>query len=173
MQKMIYLGRIQTHRSVSGQLEWRYQEHSQWQRSCESIHRVSFTFFTSIFPNEVNQCPSHIFANNFLFFKNLFFLNFFLLFFTCRLSFRTTNPRCDADCRRSIMCFLRSGHHNDTLYCPSWEDDSCLVLLLKHAYWIWKRTQTELILSFPFFLVPITVPITMTHCTVLADKLEL
>ncbi|KAF8368903.1 hypothetical protein PRIPAC_86732 [Pristionchus pacificus] len=35
------------------------------------------------------------------------------------LSFRTANPRCDADCRRSIMCFLRSGHHNDTLYCPS------------------------------------------------------
>ncbi|GMT27465.1 hypothetical protein PFISCL1PPCAC_18762, partial [Pristionchus fissidentatus] len=34
------------------------------------------------------------------------------------LAFRTSSPRCDTSCRRSLLCFLRSGHHNDTLYCP-------------------------------------------------------
>ncbi|GMR37060.1 hypothetical protein PMAYCL1PPCAC_07255 [Pristionchus mayeri] len=36
-----------------------------------------------------------------------------------QFAYRTPSPRCDAACRHYQLCLLRSGHHNDALYCPS------------------------------------------------------
>ncbi|CAD6195707.1 unnamed protein product [Caenorhabditis auriculariae] len=35
-----------------------------------------------------------------------------------RNAFRTSTPACDATCSRQLMCNLRMGHHNASLYCP-------------------------------------------------------
>ncbi|VDP01288.1 unnamed protein product [Heligmosomoides polygyrus] len=36
-----------------------------------------------------------------------------------RNAFRVANPSCDNACRKDLLCSLRMGHHNSTLYCPS------------------------------------------------------
>ncbi|KHJ87304.1 hypothetical protein OESDEN_12924, partial [Oesophagostomum dentatum] len=33
-------------------------------------------------------------------------------------AFRVSEPLCDDICRSEILCSLRSGHHNMSLYCP-------------------------------------------------------
>ncbi|WKX93157.1 hypothetical protein Q1695_010864 [Nippostrongylus brasiliensis] len=39
-----------------------------------------------------------------------------------RNAFRVKDPSCDIVCQRNLLCSLRMGHHNSTLYCPpaSW-----------------------------------------------------
>uniref|UniRef100_A0A0N4XKM4 Ovule protein n=1 Tax=Nippostrongylus brasiliensis TaxID=27835 RepID=A0A0N4XKM4_NIPBR len=41
---------------------------------------------------------------------------------TKRNAFRVKDPSCDIVCQRNLLCSLRMGHHNSTLYCPpaSW-----------------------------------------------------
>ncbi|EYC07434.1 hypothetical protein Y032_0070g431 [Ancylostoma ceylanicum] len=36
-----------------------------------------------------------------------------------RNAFRVGEPACGVDCQRDLLCSLRMGHHNSTLYCPS------------------------------------------------------
>ncbi|CAB3404967.1 unnamed protein product [Caenorhabditis bovis] len=35
-----------------------------------------------------------------------------------RNAFRTKNPECNSICEMQLMCSLRMGHHNSSLYCP-------------------------------------------------------
>ncbi|KAK6026614.1 hypothetical protein OSTOST_07405, partial [Ostertagia ostertagi] len=35
-----------------------------------------------------------------------------------RNAFRVRKPACDSECQMSLLCLLRMGHHNSTLYCP-------------------------------------------------------
>nr|CDJ93171.1 Metallophosphoesterase domain containing protein [Haemonchus contortus] len=35
-----------------------------------------------------------------------------------RNAFRTRKPACDTECQLNLLCLLRMGHHNSTLYCP-------------------------------------------------------
>ncbi|VDO44572.1 unnamed protein product [Haemonchus placei] len=35
-----------------------------------------------------------------------------------RSAFRTRKPACDTECQLNLLCLLRMGHHNSTLYCP-------------------------------------------------------
>ncbi|CAI5441593.1 unnamed protein product [Caenorhabditis angaria] len=36
-----------------------------------------------------------------------------------RNAYRTSNPKCDLSCQYQLLCNLRMGHHNSSLYCPS------------------------------------------------------
>ncbi|ULU05043.1 hypothetical protein L3Y34_017643 [Caenorhabditis briggsae] len=36
-----------------------------------------------------------------------------------KYAFRNSSPQCDVTCRQQLMCNLRMGHHNSTLYCPN------------------------------------------------------
>ncbi|KAK6035672.1 hypothetical protein COOONC_26823, partial [Cooperia oncophora] len=35
-----------------------------------------------------------------------------------RNAFRVKDAECDNECQRNLLCALRMGHHNSTLYCP-------------------------------------------------------
>ncbi|KAK6737109.1 hypothetical protein RB195_019668 [Necator americanus] len=35
-----------------------------------------------------------------------------------RNAYRVKDPVCSSDCKRDLLCSLRMGHHNSTLYCP-------------------------------------------------------
>ncbi|RCN25337.1 hypothetical protein ANCCAN_28952 [Ancylostoma caninum] len=35
-----------------------------------------------------------------------------------RNAFRVEEPACAVDCQRNLLCSLRMGHHNSSLYCP-------------------------------------------------------
>uniref|UniRef100_A0A8R1E370 Sphingomyelin phosphodiesterase n=1 Tax=Caenorhabditis japonica TaxID=281687 RepID=A0A8R1E370_CAEJA len=36
-----------------------------------------------------------------------------------KYAFRNESPNCDETCKMQLMCNLRMGHHNSTLYCPT------------------------------------------------------
>ncbi|KAF1766416.1 hypothetical protein GCK72_006377 [Caenorhabditis remanei] len=36
-----------------------------------------------------------------------------------KYAFRNSSPHCDTTCELQLMCNLRMGHHNSTLYCPT------------------------------------------------------
>ncbi|KAF8361752.1 asm-1 [Pristionchus pacificus] len=61
---------------------------------------------TDLSPKSWNAVADNIFTNATL--TDRFF----------QLAYRTESPRCDSSCRHYQLCLLRSGHHNDDLYCP-------------------------------------------------------